>query len=135
MRMRTVIVFAASAMAMAQDDGGHFVLPVQQSSVQRHAHTPAPREPPLNGGLVSKELSTGRFFGGLIASGEVGFTAKFADGAPEDTGRIFSCTHKCAREENCPPVEEEGGADAQTCECHEPAASCQIVAQDDHRRA
>ena len=105
MRMRTFIVFAASAMAMAQDDGGHFVLPVQQSSVQRHAHTPAPREPPLNGGLVSKELSTGRFFGGLIASGEVGFTAKFADGAPQDTGRIFSCTHKCAREENCPPVE------------------------------
>jgi len=73
----------------------------------RHVHSPTGRTQTSRVLDLSTLLAGVSLYDALPAAlegGDVGLTAKFADGHAPETDRVYVCTHKCADPRRCPAL-------------------------------
>ena len=81
--------------------------PSQHASGLRHVHESTGRTQTSRVLNLSTLLAGVSLYDALPAAlegGDVGLTAKFADGHAPETARVYVCTHKCADARRCPAL-------------------------------
>lgn len=121
---------SGGASSQAAPEAQRFDRSRKAAAPLRHAHSPwgtvagdataGPSTTSPGRRFASQDDQPFESFRRISKGGEIGLTAKFADGRPDERDRLYTCTHKCAHPARCPMLRERGAQTRALLEPFEP---------------